>query len=40
MWCWGVVDSILRNKGEEKILIEVMITWNEDFIEEDDLNPT
>ena len=38
-WCRGVVDSIVRNKSEEKI-IEVMIKWNENCIEEEDLNPT
>ena len=37
MWCQGVVDSIVRNKNEEKDFIKVMIKWNEDCIDEDDL---
>ena len=40
IWYQGVVDSIVRNKSEEKQFIEVMKKWNENCIEEEDLNPT
>jgi hypothetical protein len=39
-WYRGVVQSIVRDKSKTKNTIEVMILWDEEQIDEGQLNPT
>ena len=39
-WYRGIVQSIVRDKSKTKNTIEVMILWDEDQIDDGQLNPT
>ena len=39
-WYRGHIESVVHDKSERKNAIEVMIRWNEEHIDEGQLNPT
>ena len=39
-WYRGVVQSVVRDKSSQNNTIEVMILWDEEHIDEGELNPT
>jgi hypothetical protein len=39
-WCCGVVQSIVRDKSNDKSFFEVMVLWNDEFVEPGMVNPT
>jgi hypothetical protein len=39
-WCCGVVQSIVRDKSNDKSFFEVMVQWNDEFVEPGMVNPT